>query len=1026
MMRLIPIICTAIWLTLCLAGPADAGPIVGAIGWVIGAVQGFAASSVFAGFLVRTVLSIGLSALAKALGPKQRQPGLKTDVTTSGGTTPQKFIVGFYATGGQLIAPPMSYGSAGDTPRAYLVYAIALSSVPGVTLQRVVINDEYVTLGAPAANWGKPVTGNLNGYAWIDFKDGSQTAVHADLLAAFAADPDRPWSADMVGPGTAYAVARFKYNRERFNGLPSVRFEMLGIPLYDPRADSTAGGSGAQRWANPATWAQSSNPVVIAYNILRGIKLPSGDVWGGECAAEDLPFANWAAAMNECDVLVTASGGGTEAQYRCGFEIGVDDEPASVIEELLKTCSGQMVEVGGVWKIKVGAPSMPVLFFSDDDVIVTAENEYDPFPGLSATYNAITASYPEPASLWETKEAPARYDSALEVLDGNRRLPADLQLPALPYAGQVQRIMATYIKDERRFRRHRLTLPPEAAILEPLDTVSWTSSRNGYAAKTFEVTGLNDSLMTLLQAVNLRERDPADYSWSSGSYLPSSPPSSTTTPPAAQAVPGWAVAPASLADSDGAARVPAILISWTPSGAEDATGLEWQIRKTGTTTTDLTGTIQAFNAGFTVIPNGVITGQAYEVRGRLIVDRAVNWTGWTAVTVPLILIETDDIAPGAVTDDLIGSVSASKITAGQMSVRYLYVDQLLQLDAASAGLGMGKASLVDTHDGLYLGRSALPGGGTGFGFHVGFNDGSVTRSMLASSTALRLTNAEFMTDTALAPAMTSVTTSQTVVLPAGSKLLNLELLGAGGGGRAYASGASPAATAGGNTVVQLYDGATYTGISWTSNGAAPAAYAGGRGQSSAQGVGGTPGSATMYHGTPESFTPGGNASGYGAGGGGFTLGGVAANLVSVGTYDISALADPRLVITIGAAGTGQGSGSSRGGNGAPGLVRYAVGSTVPVRASVVPRAPTAWGTFTKPASATGNTHFPDLGPGIWLISADGLSNLEIGYVEVSTGATTAYLYYGSSALFVASQRPNIISGGSATSRTIRYQFWALT
>lgn len=1023
MKRLIPILCTAIWLTLCLAGPADAAPIVGAIGaLLVQAGEWFATLGAFAQFAVKTVLSIGLSALAKALTPKQRQPGLKTDVTTSGGTTPQKFIVGYYATGGQLIAPPMSYGSAGDTPRAYLVYAIALSAIPGVTLQRVVINDEYVTLGATGANWGKPVTGDLNGYAWVDFRDGRQTVVHADLLAAFAADPDRPWSADMVGPGTAYAVTRFKYNRERFNGLPSVRFEMLGIPLYDPRADSTAGGSGAQRWSNPLSWAQTSNPVVIAYNILRGIKLPSGDVWGGECAAEDLPFANWAAAMNECDVLVTASGGGTEAQYRCGFEIGVDDEPASVIEELLKTCSGQMVEVGGVWKIKVGAPSMPVLFFSDDDVIVSAEEEYDPFPGLSATYNAITASYPEPASLWETKEAPARYDAALEAKDGNRRLPADLQLPALPFAGQVQRIMAAYIKDERRFRRHRLTLPPEAAILEPLDTVSWTSARNGYAAKTFEITGLNDSLMTLLQAVNLRERDPADYSWS-GTYLPSSPPSSTTTPPAAQAVPGWAVAPASLADSDGAARIPAILITWTPSGAEDATGIEWQIRKTGTTTTDLAGATQAFTTGFTVVSDAVITGQDYEVRGRLIVDRAVNWTGWTPVTVPLLLIQTDDIAPGAVTDDLIGSISASKITTGQMSVRYLYVDQLLQLNAASAGLAMGKTSLADTQDGLYLGRSALPGGGTGFGFHVGFADGSITRSMLASSTALRLTNAQFWMDTAVTPAMTAVTTSQTVVLPAGSKLLSLELLGGGGGGRAY-GGAS--GTAGGDTVVQLYDGATFTGLSWTSVGGAASTYSGGRGQSTALGVGGTPGSYTSYHGSPQSFTAGGNATGYGAGGGGFTLGGAAADVVPVSGVDISALSSPRLVITIGTAGVGGGGGGQRGGNGAPGLVRYAVGNTVPVRASVIPRAPTAWGTFTKAANATGNTHFPDLGPGLWLISADGNSNLEIGYVEVSPGVTTAYLYYGSSAMFVASQRPNIVSGGSATSRTIRYQFWAMT
>lgn len=629
-----------LWFVLVCAGPAEAAPVLTALGGVIASVTKAIAGSVLLQFIARTALSMGLSALARALAPKPRQPGITTETTTSGGTTPQKFPLGIYATGGQLVAPPMSYGSAGKTPRAYLVYVIALSAVPGIALSRVIINDDYAALGAPGASWGRPVTGDLADHAWVDFRDGTQSAAHADLLAAFGSDPDRPWTSDMIGPGVAYAVCRFKYNRELFNGLPAVRFEVTGIPLYDPREDVTVGGSGPQRWDNPATWAPSDNPVVMIYNILRGITLPDGEVWGGECAAEDLPFANWAAGMNECDLPVDDGDEGSEPQYRAGFEVAIEDEPAAVIEELLKTCSGQIAEMGGVWTIRVGAPGLSVLTISDDDILRSREQELDPFPGLADTWNGITATYPEPESLWEAKEAPARYSTEWEAADGGRRRTADLQLPACPWATQVQRLMASFIADERRFRRHRLTLPPEAAILGPLDTIAWTSVRNGYTTKLFEISGLTDSLMTMHQSIQIRERDADDFEV--GPYLPAEPGQPGITRPVATSVPGWAVSPAIL--TDGAQdRRPALQIAWDPEGCEDATGIQWEVRLSGGTDAILTGTHGAISAGFLRIAEGVLAGTVYEARARLIVDRPVNWTAWTAVTAPAVLYGLVDL-----------------------------------------------------------------------------------------------------------------------------------------------------------------------------------------------------------------------------------------------------------------------------------------------------------------------------------------------------------------------------------------------
>ena len=634
--------------------PAHAAPVVAAITAIGTAISGALApimASKLGAFLVKTVASMVLSKLAQAMNRKSapRAPGIQTDVTTSGGTTPQKFIVGRYATGGQLIAPPMSYGDPGHTPRAWLIYPIALSVVPGCTMQRVIIDDEYMTwAGSAGPSWGVPATGDMSGFVWVDYEDGSQTTAHPDLLANFASDPDRPWLADMVGPGTCYAVLRFKYNRERFNSLPSVRFEMLGIPLYDPRADSSVGGSGPQRWSNRATWTQSQNPAVIIYNIMRGIDVGAGMIWGGECAAEDLPLANWFAAMNECDLPVTRAAGGTEPQYRAGLEIALSDEPADVIEELMKCCSGSMVEIGGIWKIRVGAPALPSYYITDDDVVVSREQEFDQFPGIGGTVNGITATYPDPQSLWESHEAPPRYNPTWETADGGRRLVANLDLPACPYNGQVQRLMASLVADHRRFRAHKLALPPEALELEPLETIGWTSARYGYAAKTFEITALTDSLTTLIQGLSLRERDAGDYDWSPSDELPSDPAKTGVTLPAPRSVPGFAVTPDAILDATGTQRRPAILISWDPAQAIDARGILWEARVSGTLGPKLSGSSMSIEAGQLRITDGLLAGTDYEVRACLILDRPVIWTAWAAVTTFGVYISDPDFGPGGV------------------------------------------------------------------------------------------------------------------------------------------------------------------------------------------------------------------------------------------------------------------------------------------------------------------------------------------------------------------------------------------
>ncbi|NTT88576.1 phage tail protein, partial [Tabrizicola fusiformis] len=298
-------------------------------------------------------------------------------------------------------------------------------------------------------------------------------------------------------------------------------------------------------------------------------------------------------------------------------------------------------------------------FLTDEDVIASQAQEFAPFPGLSDTYNGITATYPEPASLWEAKDAPPRFDAGWEAEDGGRRLVANISLPACPHGTQVQRLMTSAIADHRRMRSHRLVLPPEAAVLEPLETVGWTSTRWGYAAKTFEITSLTDSLMSMLQGLSLRERDAADYDWTPGDEIGVELPATSVSPPAAQTVPGFVVAAIVLEDSAAADRRPAIELIWDADAADDATGLQWEVRHAGATDVQTVGTFSMVREGRLILSGSILPDESYEVRGRLIVDRATDWTDWEAVTTDDIRLGRVDVNGALVQAGVVGPVTMS-------------------------------------------------------------------------------------------------------------------------------------------------------------------------------------------------------------------------------------------------------------------------------------------------------------------------------------------------------------------------------
>jgi hypothetical protein len=566
------------------AGIAAIGTFLNTAAFAVAGSIGLSAGATFAGISVFQQLAAGvaLSALSRALAPKPpgldagRPAGMKIRIA-SGEDQPQSFIFGKYATPGDIVYRN-SFGEEDDTPNVIYTMVIELADVP-TSLLRIAVNGEYITLGKTAhSHFGFPVKQyrkDDKDHLWIKYYDGTQTTADFGLVDIYG-DPgdEHKWKSTSVGRGIAYAVVWSRYNPEIHRQVPEVLFELQGIH-YDPRKDSTAGGSGAQRFTNRSTWKPSNNLAVLIYNVKRGVHDPiTGEfIWGGRATARDLPASDWFAAMNECDRLVATSSG-SEPQYQGGLEIRVSDEPSSVIEEFLKGCQGVIAEYGGSWAMRAGPPLLPVLGIDDGDIVITEEDELDPYPGLDKAYNQVAAVYPEPTIAWQPKDAPIRSVLSYVADDGGRERTAKLDFLCVWNKRQVQRLMLSGLHDQRRYRRHTLVLPPEAQFLTPLDEISWNSSRNGYINKLFSVDA-TEIMPNGNVAVALRERDPNDYDWESGMELPTviNPP---VRPPVIPHIGNFDVEPATVKDSAGNDRRPAIRLFWTET--TNVTGVQYRVR----------------------------------------------------------------------------------------------------------------------------------------------------------------------------------------------------------------------------------------------------------------------------------------------------------------------------------------------------------------------------------------------------------------------------------------------------------------
>lgn len=603
---------------------------------------------------LNAAVGIGLSLAARALsGEKASEKGGINGSLQAGGDVARSIVLGRTCTAGSLVYAN-TWGKNGKTPNGYFTQVIALADHPIRELTGMWVNGDPATIGAVAdPDYGYPIMeyrdSDGDDHMWVKWYDGTQTTADSFLVNTVSSS-QRPYASNRVGKGVAYAIVTSKYYDELFTGFPSFKFEIQGRKLYDISKDSTAGGSGTHRLADPSTWGGDGDDLlaVQVYNLLLGIHEQSTWLYGIQSITSPrLPAADWIAQINKCRQSVQGPDG-PEPQFVTGGEITVDTTIGDAIDKLLTGGNARLVESAGVYKIRVGEPDAPVASFTDDEILSTEEQSFTPFFGLSETVNGITATYPEPNEGWNTKAAPPLYNNAYEIEDGNRRLLTAVPMDYVYRPGQVQRLMKAALNEARRARRHTIVLPPAYWTLEPGDIISWTSERNGYVNKLMRVDGVGDRA-NLDVLLDLTEVDPSDYDWNqSTDYTPPVFAPIGTIYPTPQPIVDFFASASVAQDSNGNNRRCAILLGWD-GDQEDVDFVMFEIRAAWDLGVIYTGRTERVSVGSILIaPGTLLPNQSYQVRARYATyagNRPFEWSAWIPVTMLDIRFGPLDIYP---------------------------------------------------------------------------------------------------------------------------------------------------------------------------------------------------------------------------------------------------------------------------------------------------------------------------------------------------------------------------------------------
>lgn len=505
-------------------------PVVAAVGAIAIGVSGVAAtvltavgvSAAVAGAISGAILMAGISGLASAalkvvgLGPRPPKASPASTERLKAGLDPRSFRkIVFGQTAANL---DMHYQEFTGTSQEYLNSIITLASHELHSIDEIWFDEKK------AWDSSGVIHPDFTGYLAVQKREVGTTANALTITGSSS------WvsSASRL-VGCSYIWLRYKLtgNDKKAespfaqNVTSRITVRVRGAKLYDPRRDSTMGGSGSQRVSDQTTWAwvddnTGRNPALQLLWYLLGwrIQNPSTGVWklavGLGLPVERIDIPSFIAAANLCNEPVTKAAGGTEPRYRSDGVFSEGDDPLEVIDNLRATMNGVLRDAGGKLKLDILHNDLgsPVCNLSDGDVI--GEFTWTQTPPIDETFNVVRGRYVDPtdAGLYQLVDYP---DVSIPSPDGIERA-SSFDMPMVQSPSQAQRLAKTYLQRAQYPGTFMAEFLASAWRCEVGSVVRLTFPALGFVNKLFRVVEHSINVDGRCPMV-LREENASIYAW---------------------------------------------------------------------------------------------------------------------------------------------------------------------------------------------------------------------------------------------------------------------------------------------------------------------------------------------------------------------------------------------------------------------------------------------------------------------------------------------------------------------------------
>lgn len=613
---------------------------IGASG-IFGATVTAATLATITSSLVGLGVSLGLAAVASVFRkvPNMSQSlvdRLNTSVVPS---APRKIIIGTTAAGADVRFLE-NFDRAGSKKDGF-AQIVALASHRINAVKQFYLEDTLT--------W--------NGSSIVDDHDGGVLAIRACLEGkannGFSWGSGSYWTPQHTFTGCAYLATRYKLDSKAWpSGIPS-RYTTIveGCPLYDPRRDSTNGGSGAHRIVDQSTWTFREgsteigrNPALAMLVYLLGYRINGKLAWGMGIPAHRIDFDNFRAYANLCEERVLTQSGGTVQRYTADGSFSTADTHETVISGITAAMgSCKLVDTGGLYQLVGGYDDTigPKVDFDQHDIVAAAGSAspytWKPAPATRETYNIARGRFADPANLYQLVDWGVVETDPLA--DGIPRT-MSLDLGLVSRAETCQRIAKQFLLREALAPGvFSATFGPKAFAVQVGSLLTLSLPERGWNRKLFRVQEQVET-HDLFFSMVLREESADIYAWDREEKpLPANiRPSSYD--PRDKVAPANLTVTSDVINGAGGQQVSEVEVTWTPADSARVAGIQIESRPVGAVAWTEQAALHDPVAGVFRFTSNV-GGTDLAVRARYRMDTGVysDWVGADVISAAVEVID---------------------------------------------------------------------------------------------------------------------------------------------------------------------------------------------------------------------------------------------------------------------------------------------------------------------------------------------------------------------------------------------------